>query len=471
MSRQTFGIIVSTRSFFPSHLVKEAREGISTLLDKLGHAYVMVGEEDTHLGAVINLDEAKKCAALFTEHKSSISGIIVVLPNFGDELGVAEAIDRADLAVPVLVQACSDDFDQLGMEQRRDAFCGKISLCNNLRQRGIPFSLTQSHACALDSPGFVADVERFAAICRVVRGLKNNRIAMLGSRPLAFGSVRFSEKILQRHGISVQTVDLSEVLATAAALDDTVAIAARAEEICTYGRICEGVGKEKITLQARLSIAMEQWVDDLDCQASTVQCWDSLQHNYGCAACLSMSMMGEKGRPSACESDVTGAFSMLAAQLAADSTPALMDWNNNVNDEADRCIALHCANFPKSFFGGTEIEIASLDVLGSTLGSERTFGAVKGQVAPGAMTFVRISTDDTLGVMKMYVGEGEFESGSVDTKGGVALCRVAGLQQLLRHICQEGFEHHVCFVRGHVADVLAEAMGRYMGVAVHRHGA
>ena len=469
MHKQTFGIIVTTRSFFPDHLVKTAREGITKLLDKLGHGYVTVGETDTNLGAVLTLDEAKTAAKLFKKHGEDITGIIVVLPNFGEELGVAEAIERANLDVPVLIQACDDDFDKLDMANRRDAFCGKISLCNNLRQRGILFSQTSSHTCALDSLEFEEDVKRFAAVCNVVRGLKNSRIAMLGARPLPFATVRFSEKILQKYGIGVQTVDLSEVISAANTYDNAAAIQAKEKEIRVYGRISSDISPEKINLQARLCLAMEKFVDELDCAASTVQCWNSLENNYGCAACLSMSMMGEKGRPSACESDVTGAVSMLAAQLAAGSAPALMDWNNNVRDEKDFCISLHCSNFPKSFFGGSDMEIGCLDVLGSVLGEERTFGACKAQAAAGPMTFVRVTTDDVCGVMKMYVGEGEFLAEKVPTKGGVAFCHVPKLQELMRYICDNGFEHHVCFVRGHVADILEEAMGRYMGIEVYRH--
>jgi len=470
MSKQTFGVIVTTRSFFPSHLVETARKGIVDLLEKLGHDYVIVGEKDTNLGAVLTLEEAKTCAALFNRNREKISGIIVVLPNFGEELGVVEAIDRAGLNVPILIQACDDDFTKLDMANRRDAFCGKISLCNNLYQRGIPYTLTSLHTCGLDSPEFEADVQRFAAMCNVVSGLRGSRIAMLGARPVAFNTVRFSEKILQKHGISVQTVDLSEVMASANSDDFSAAeISEKEKEIRAYGKIPTDIEAVKITRQAKLCLAMEKFVEDLDCQASTVQCWDSLENNYGCAACLGMSMMGEKGKPSACESDVTGAVSMLAAQLAAGNPPALMDWNNNIRDDRDACISLHCSNFPKSFFQCNELEIGCLDVLGSVLGQDRTFGACKAQVSAGPMTFIRVTTDDAQGVMKMYVGEGSFENEKVPTKGGVAFCRVSGLQDLMRHICDNGYEHHVCFVRGHVADVLEEAMGKYMDVKVHRH--
>lgn len=468
MNRQTFGVIVSTRAFFPSHLVADARQKTRAALEQLGIGCVMVEESSTQFGAVRTFQEALTCAQLFRQHAAEIDGILVVLPNFGEELGVAEAIDRAGLGVPVLVQACDDNFDRLDMANRRDAFCGKISVCNNLRQRGIPFSLTRRHTCALDSDEFLQDLRRFAGVCRVVRGLKHARIAMLGARPVAFNTVRFSEKILQKYGISVQTVDLSEVIFRAMHWQDEAALTEKIRQIRAYGSVPEYILPRQVEKQARLCLAMEEKVEELACDASTVQCWDSLENNYGCAACLGMSMMGEAGRPSACESDVTGAVSMLAAGLAAGGPAALMDWNNNVDGDADACVALHCSNFPRSFFG-TEVEIECLDVLGSTLGKENCFGACKGQVAAGDMTFVRLTTDDTAGVLKAYVGEGSFDARPVPTKGGVALCRVPHLQQLLAYICQNGFEHHVCFVRGHVADTLQEALGTYLGIQVYRH--
>ena len=468
MKQQTFGVIISTRSFFPSHLVAEAREQIRRILTRLGYGCVMVSETETEYGAVRTYDEAKICAARFRQNREAISGIIVVLPNFGEELGVAEAVTLADLGVPILVQACDDDFDRLDMAHRRDAFCGKISVCNNLYQRGIPYSLTTLHTCAIDSPQFEADIRKFAGVCRVVNGLRGARIAMLGARPAAFNTVRFSEKILQKYAIAVHTVDFSEIIFSAMRYNDPDKVAAKVQEIRAYGKVPDSVSSELLEKQARLCLALAEKVDALECDASAVQCWDSVENNYGCAACLAMSMMGNQGKPSACEGDVTGALSMLAAGLAACQPAALMDWNNNIREDRDSCIALHCSNFPKAFFGA-DIEIGCLDVLGSTLGAENCFGACKGQVAAGEMTFVRFTTDDAKGVMKAYVGEGRFERETIPTKGGVANCRVEHLQELLRYISQNGFEHHVCFVRGHVADILQEALQTYMGIEVYRH--
>jgi L-fucose isomerase-like protein len=471
MEKQTFGVIVSTRSFFPPHLVSEARAAITKKLNAMGYGYVMVKESETKYGAVLTFDEAKTCAGLFRKNAEIISGIIVILPNFGEETGVAEAIDLAKLNVPVLIQACDDDFGKLDMANRRDAFCGKISLCNNLYQRNIKFTDTTYHTCSIDSEEFTGDIERFAGVCRVVGGLKGARIAMLGARPLAFNTVRFSEKILQKYGMSVQATDLSEVIFKAKNLSDGARIKDKIAEIKAYGGIPSYIGDEKIEKQARFCLAVEEYVDALQCDASTLQCWSSLEENFGCAGCLAMSMMGDKGKPSACEADVTGAVSMLAAQLAAQSAPALMDWNNNLREDRNCCISFHCSNFPKSFMKTAGIEIECLDILSTVYSKDICFGAIKGQVAEGDMTFVRFSTDDAKGALKAYVGEGEFRSEAIPTKGGVANCYVDGLQTLLKYICKNGFEHHVCFVRGKVADMLEEALGNYMGIEVYRHRA
>ncbi len=469
MKKQTFGIIITTRSFFPSHLVARAREEIIKLLSGKGYDYVMVDEKDTNLGAVLSYDEAKTCAKLFKDNADKISGIIVILPNFGEETGVADCLDLAGLDVPILVQACDDDFNNLGLESRRDAFCGKLSLCNNLYQRGIKFTNTTIHTCKIDSESFSKDIDRFAAICRVVGGIKHMRIAALGARPVAFNTVRYSEKILQAHKINVQTIDMSEIIFSAINMPDSPEVDMKIEEIKSYGKVIDGISAGKLKKQAKLCIVIEQFVDQYECDCSAIQCWDSIQNNYGCAACLAMSMMGEKGKPSACEMDVTGALTMFAFLKATGKAPAYMDWNNNVDEKKDMCIALHCSNFPKSFFEREIIEIGNLDVLATTIGEDKCFGACKAQVAEGPMTYAKISTDDKKGLLKLYVGEGEFCADTVNTKGGVAVCKVPGIQSLMNYMCENGYEHHVTFSRGHVADIIEEAFGKYIGAEIYRH--
>ena len=468
-TKVTFGIIIGTRGFFNPKLAQESRKQLLATLDKRGYSHVILPETATAHGAIETLADAKKCADLFQGHRDSIDGIIVVLPNFGDELGIVQTLDRAKLNVPVLIQACSDKLDAVDVSGRRDAFCGKLSVCNNLYQYGIPFTDTRDHTCEIDSDAFVADLDFFAAVCRVVKGLRHARVGAIGARPAAFQTVRFSEKLLQDSGITVVPVDLSEIIGRAKQLDgEATAVKKRLSEIEAYGTIPSRIDDQNVLKQARLSVVIEQWMEENELDASAIQCWTSIQDNYGCAACLSMSMMGEKHMPSACEVDVAGAVSMYALLLASEQAPGFLDWNNNYADEPDKCVCTHCSNFPRSFMGNA-VEISELDILGETIGREKCFGAVKGHVAPGPMTYFRVSTDDREGKIKSYLGEGQFTDDPFGMDGGIAVCKVPRLRELLAYMCQNGFEHHVAMARTHCAEVLHEAVSKYMGWEMYYH--
>lgn len=465
----TFGVIISNRSFFPDHLVRTAREKLMAAMEQWGHQVIALSPEDTYLGQTMTYEEAKKCAALFRAHSAEIEGIIVCLPNFGEETGVADAIKMSGLNVPILIQACDDDLDKLQLENRRDAYCGKLSLCSNLYQYGIPYSLTARHTCPVDSEEFHADVERFARVCAVVKALRTARIAQLGARVTPFRTVRYSEKLLQQAGISVITEDMSEIFADAWLMqDDDPRVLAREEEIRAYGNICPGIAREKVLKQAKLSLTIDQWMADHECVASAVQCWDSVEANYGCAACLSMSMMSSRGLPSACETDVMGAVSLLALLKASGVAPVYQDWDNNYGGDTDRCVNVHCSNYPAAAFR-EKPEIANLDILATTLGTEYSFGALKGRVRPDKMTFLKVSTDDRRGVIKCYLGQGEFTDDPLETFGGVAVCHVKNLDGLMHYVAKNGFEHHVAIVQAECADILEEALGNYLGWEVYRH--
>jgi L-fucose isomerase-like protein len=465
----TFGLIVGTRNIFNAQLAVAERKKLLSLLDKLGFGYVIPDAGATAAGAIETRADTRICAELFKAHRDKIDGILVVLPNFGDELGIVQTLEMANLDVPVLVQACNDEIDKVDVKSRRDAFCGKLSVCNNLYQYQIPFTDTTEHTCDIDGELFRRDVQSFAAVCRVVKGLRNARIGAFGTRPGAFQTVRYSEKILQASGITVVPVDLSEIIARAQSLDGKAsAVKEKLAAIKEYGKIPADVAAESILRQAKLSVVLDELMEEHELDASAIQCWVSIENNYGCATCLSMSMMGQRYLPSACETDVTGVVSMYALLLASSNIPALLDWNNNYGSERDKCVCTHCSNYPKSFMGN-EIEISKLDVLGTVLDREKCFGAIKGKVAPGPMSFFRISTDDTKGQITSYLGEGQFTEDSFGMDGGIAVCKVQRLRTLLAYLCQHGFEHHVGMVRSHCAGVIQEAVSKYMKWDIYYH--
>src|SRR5437868_8692300 len=210
--KMTMGVIVGNRGFFPDHLAKSGREEMLRVLGAAGMDVVALTPEESKYGAVETREESRRCADLFKKSRDRIDGIIVTLPNFGEERAIADTLRLADLRVPVLIQATPDDPKKMTIAFRRDSFCGKMSACNNLRQYGIPYSITALHTEAPDSPEFTKDLEWFAAVCRVVNGFRNLRIGAIGARPTAFHTLRSSEKILESHGISIETLDLSEVL-------------------------------------------------------------------------------------------------------------------------------------------------------------------------------------------------------------------------------------------------------------------
>ncbi len=466
-NKTTLGIIIGNRDFFPDSLVETARNEVIELCKTLNITPIVLDGATTKLGGVETYQEAQKCADLFKQHARDIIGVWVGLPNFGDEKGVADTLKLANLNVPVLIQAYPDDLDKLDVARRRDAWCGKISVCNNLYQYGIKYSLTTKHVVRPADPSFIADLQNFIATCRVVRGLRNVRIGAIGARPGAFNTVRYSEKILQRNGISVVTCDLSEILGNANKMDkNDQAVKDRLDLITSYAPGGKAPNEAMIQI-TKLDLALHAFMQEHCLDATAIQCWTSLQQNYGCNVCTSMSIMSENMLPSACEVDVTGTLSMYAMQLASGSPSALVDWNNNYADDDSKCVLFHCGNWAKSFL--PDIQISNAPILGTSVGIENTYGALDGRTPAMPLTYGRISTDDPKGIMKAYVGEGMLTDDALKTFGNRAVAQIKDLQGLMQYVCRNGFEHHVVMNASKTAGILKEAFGNYMGWEVYEH--
>jgi L-fucose isomerase-like protein len=463
----TLGVIIGNRDFFPDKLVAEARTEILDLFRKLNITPVLLNETDSKLGGVETFADAQKCAALFKQQAEEIDGILVVLPNFGDEKGIAETIKLSGLNVPVLIQAYPDDLNKMDVVNRRDAWCGKISACNNFYQFGIKYTLTTKHVISPSDETFINDLKNFIAVCRVVKGMRKVRIGAVGARPGGFNTVRYSEKILQRNGISVITVDLSEILGNANKLTaDDKEVKEKLEKIHAY----TSTGKtpnEKLIQIAKLDVVLADFMEENVLDATAIQCWTSLQKNYGCNVCTSMSMMSENMLPSACEVDVTGTLSMYAMQLASGSPSALVDWNNNYADDDTKCVLFHCGNWAKSFL--PDIQISTAPIIGTSVGTENTYGALDGRTPAMPLTYGRISTDDCKGIIKAYVGEGELTNDALNTFGNRAVAQINNLQRLMHYVCRNGFEHHVVMNASKTAGILKESLGNYLGWEVYEH--
>jgi L-fucose isomerase-like protein len=465
--RVTFGVIVGNRGFFPDHLAQSGRAEILSAIEKGGYGAVAVNTDETKFGAVETRAEASRCADLFRRHRDTIDGVIVTLPNFGDERAIADTLRMAGLQVPVLVQATPDTPGRMSIKDRRDSFCGKMSACNNLMQYGIPYSLTSQHTEAPDSDHFRRDLDWFAATCRVVRGLRRLRIGAIGARPAAFNTVRYSEKLLEASGISVEPIDLSEILGRIQRMkDQDPAAVAKLEAIRRYVPT-DSVPADALLKMAKLGAVIDHWMEQTECSISAIQCWTSLEEFFGVVPCTVMSMMSENLMSSACEVDIVGVVGMHALQLASETPSALLDWNNNYGDDPDKAVCFHCSNLPKHFFKSVKMDFQQ--IIAGTVGRENTYGTCEGLVKAGPMSFARFSTIDREGRIAGYVGEGEFTDDPLTTFGGAGVVRIPNLQHLLRYICEKGFEHHVAANLAPVSHAVHEAASKYLGWSVHLH--
>lgn len=463
----TFGVIVANRGFFPDRLVEEGRKQILDRLDDLGYEYVVLSEEETEYGAVETREDAKKCARLFERNEDQIDGIIVTLPNFGDEKAIGDTIRESGLDVPVLVHAFPDELGQMNIENRRDSFCGKMSACNNLTQYGIPFTTTDRHVLDVNSESFKEEVDEFAGVCRIVNGVRGARLGSIGARTAPFNTVRYSEKILERNEVSVETIDLSEVLGQTKALAESSSeVKTSLQEIKEYVQT-DQVPRDSLVKIAKLKWVLDRWVDENDLDATAIQCWSALEEYYGVVPCTAMSMMSEDLFPSACEVDVMGALGMYILELASKEPAALTDFNNNYGEELDKLVTFHCSNFPASFF--EEPEMNYQDILANDLGKNSCYGTMVGRIASGPATFFRLSTADTEGQIRSYLAEGEYTDDELDTFGGYGVARIDNLQELMQYVTDNGFEHHVAVTKDTVGGSIAEALSKYLEWNIYFH--
>jgi len=456
-----FGVIVGNRDVFPDHLAKEGRLEIMSVLKELGSRHVILNESDTKDGVVESYSDAKKCATLFKENKEQIMGIIVVLPNFGDEKGIINTLKLSDLNVPILIQASSDEVDKMNRKFRRDAFCGKLSVCSVLYQNGIPFTLTETHTSPINSDAFKGDIRKFEKVCKIVKKLKNARFGQIGVRPNAFETVRYSEKILQLHGITIEPIDLSEIFGEISRLPDTDPKVKEKIQVIKDYTPTTTFPEDGVLKLAKLAVVVENWVLENELDGFAFQCWPSIQDNFGIVPCAVMSMFSEGLVPAACEVDIAGLIGMYILQVATETPSAILDWNNNYGDDPNKMVLFHCSNLPKSFFQDTKMTIHP--IMAEFNGEENTFGAIQGRIKSKPCTLLRIETDDVFGEIKALLVEGNYTDDLLETFGGYGVIEIPNLQDVLKTLCKEGFAHHVAASLEKVGDSVFEALSNYLG--------
>jgi len=461
--KSTFALFFGNRGFFPASHQLTARAEMADVLGRLGHKTLMLPAEATQHGAVESPAEGRVYAEFLAQNRGQYDGVILCLPNFGDETGAIAALK--DAGVPILVHAYPDEMDKMSPALRRDAFCGKFSVMDVFFQYGLKFTALQPHVVAPSSATFAQNVDYFDRLCRVVGGLRGMVVGAIGARTTAFKTVRIDELALQRHDITMETVDLSEVMARVRALDgaadDVKAKAGVLRDYTTW----DGVPDEKFALLCKLGVAIDSVVDEFAMDAVAVRCWVEMQQQLGVSPCVLVSEMNNRMVATACEVDVGNAVMMHALRLASGDVATCLDWNNNVGDEADKCILFHCGPVPQAMMTAKGC-VTSHAILDTVVGKGCGWGCNQGRIRPTPMTFGSLLTDG--GRIKTYLGQGRFTDDAVpeDFFGCAGIAEVPDLQSTLQTIGYAGHRHHTSVTPTHVAAPVQEAFEKYLGFDV-----
>jgi L-fucose isomerase-like protein len=463
LQKTTFALFFGNRGFFPASLQKIARRELVTVLEKAGHRTLALPEDATRYGAVETPREGEVYAEFLRQHRGEFGGVILCLPNFGDETGAVAALQ--DAGVPILVQAYPDDLDKMAPATRRDAFCGKFSVMDVFVQYGVKFTALTPHTVHPASPAFAANLDHFDRVCRVVNGMRGMIVGAVGARTTPFKTVRFDEIALQKHGVTVETLDLSDVFARVRGLKSgDRRVKAKTREL--KGASCwQGVPSARIDTLARLGVVLDDIIADLRLDALALRCWTEMQQQFGVSPCVVMGLLNERGVSTACEVDVCNAVTMHALHLASGGAAGCLDLNNNYADAPDKMILFHCGPMPASLMAGKG-RIADHAILANAVGEGCGFGCNTGRIAPGPFTFGSMLTRD--GSLQYYLGEGRFTADPIaaDFFGCAGVAEVPGLQEKLLVIGRQGHRHHTSVAAGHVAAAMREAFEQYLGYQV-----
>lgn len=455
----TLGFLPAHRGFFDAGLARAARNEIIRVAQGLNiDLLVPKGDRFAH-GCVGTLEEAAACAELFAQAR--VEGVLVSAVNFGDEQSVAHAL--RGLNMPVLLHGCQEEGALTKGSKRRDSFCGLLSIADALRQCGIRYSVPSVPVSHPQSAEFSRDLQTFANVCRVVANMRRARYGQAGVRPDGFWTCRFDERALQRLGPTTVTRDLSDILARCAT------VSADAVSAVEFGAAVAGIPEEAKQKLARLEVTLKEWIAEARLDALAIQCWTSMECNFGICSCLPMSRLSDLGLPAACEADVLGAMSMHALAMATQQPTALADWNNLHHQDPDLVNLWHCGVYPASMASNTPVAgVHSILPPAGACTEDQAYGVLNLKVRPSEATLCRIAQDEN-GTWRALLVEGHFEEDPAETEGGFGWFRIPHLRRLYRDTLLRHFPHHVAFTLAPAADVLTEALGNYFGMTIHRH--
>lgn len=462
MKKMTFALYFGNRGFMPESLAVAARAEVTKAVMEAGYNYIMLDEYATRYGSVETREEGRIYAKWLKDYEGTYNGVILSMPNFSDENGAIAALEEC--GKPILIQAYPDEIGKMDFEHRRDAYCGKFSIEDVFHQYGVKYTVLQPHVVHPSTKEFAQNLRDFAAICRVVNGMKKFTIGCIGARTTAFKTVRFDEITLQKYGITVESFDLSDLFNRVDKLkDDAAEVLDKKERLINYTN-CSLVPEDKIITLAKVSAVIDQYIEEYHLNALALRCWEEMQKVLGIAPCVLLSELNDRGIVASCEIDLCSAINMYSMQLASEQPTTCLDWNNNYGDDPDKVILFHCGPVPQSLM--TEKGTVTDHKMFAKTMPGCGWGSNEGRIKKFPMTYSSCKTED--GKLTFYVEEGEF-TGDVIEKGyfgcaGVA--KIPNLQNQLIAMGRNGFRHHTAIGIGHMKTVLYEAFRYYLGYEI-----
>ncbi|MBR6725411.1 MAG: hypothetical protein IKL81_00300 [Clostridia bacterium] len=454
-----FALYFGNRGFMPAELIEGAREDMVKAVTDAGHEYLIMDKDATRYGAVETRDEGRLYHDWLKSHEGEYDGVILCMPIFVDENGAVAALQ--DAGVPILMQAYPDEIGKMDFKHRRDAFCGKFSVTDVFYQYKIPFTVMKPHVVHPLSEKFQENLRDFAAICRVVKGMKRFNLGCIGARTTAFKTVRFDELTMQRYGINVESFDLSELIFFVnQKADDDEKVLAKVKRLESYTNFTKVPEKNKLTL-AKISVVIDEYIENYHLDAITLRCWNEMETILRVCPCVLLSELNDRGIVASCEIDLCSAVCMRAMALASEKPTACLDWNNNYGDDENKVILFHCGPVAQTLMEGpgtvTEHKMFAKGDPGSGWGSN------EGRIAAFDMTMCNCFTED--GKIKIYTSEAKFTGEPIEKEffgcGGVA--EIPDLQNKLIKLARGGFKHHTTVGMGHMKYILDEAFNTYLG--------
>ena len=453
-------LLIANRGFFPSTVIESAREEMTTAIHRVGAEVLIPDVSLTRYGAVETAEEGRFYARFLAEHQGEYQGLVICLPNFGDENGIKEAIK--DVNVPIFLQAYPDELGKLDFANRRDAFCGKLGLCAVLKQMKMPFVSSESFTVHPLSDEFEQELLKFLSVCRIVQRMRYMRVCVLGARTTAFKSVRFDEGALESVGVDVETFDLTQVFDKMKDIEDNdPRLSLWKDKLNATADTCD-TPEYAILNQCKLGVALNKVRDEMQADALAIRCWSELQYEYKITPCAIMGILNEQGIPVVCETDASNAPAMMALALASGTGVGCLDVNNNYGDDPEKCIMFHCGPIPMNLMCGKgHMEEHKMFV--KTQGENCSWGVNAGRLKAGVITVCGMRTEN--GEVRYFVETARVEDIELQENffGTYGVVSIPNLQSKLKRMSEEGFRHHVAITSGDHAQAVREALTKYLG--------